>query len=163
MKHLVRLLLTLAAVASAGCVSVVQQSADAPLAPTKAYVARFFAKHSWKSFEGCTVRSADEPKDGASCELIKRGDELISAVPPGRRKLFLDVITSSESMFRSVGTAKFALTAELKPGVMYAVSLARAGDQVEICIVERAGGAVVSEKLVFDVRHPVIVPIIIPI
>jgi hypothetical protein len=46
---------------------------------------------------------------------------------------------------------------------MNAVSLVRSGDHVEICIVEREGGPAVSDKLSFDIRHPVIIPIIIPI
>jgi len=99
----------------------------------------------------------------SSVKKVKRDDKLCSLVPPGKQRLVVETITSSQSLFRTFGSRQIGITARLQPGIMYEVKLERSGDRVDISIVESSSRKVVSEKLSFDVSHPVLVPIPIPL
>jgi len=128
-----------------------------------AYVQRFFAKHSWKVFEACQVVGYVDGEREVDVRRVKEKDVFVSHVPAAAGLLVLEAATSTESIFRSFGGRRFRMEAKLRSGTNYHVNLVRDGKKVDVWISD-SKGAVVSQRLSFDIEHPFIKPpIIIPI
>jgi len=134
-----------------------------PAPADEVIITRFFQKHSWKVFESCQVVGVVEGGKEVPVKREKRNDVFVSRVKAGDQNLVLEVATSVESIFKSFGGVRFHLRAKLRAGTPCEVKLLRNGDRVEIWICEAGSDTAVSERVAFEIEHPNIKIIIIPI
>lgn len=135
----------------------------APVPADGVVITRFFQKHNWKVFEACQVVGMVEGGKEVPVKREKRNDVFVSRVKAGERDLVLEVMTSTDSIFKSMGGVRFPLRTRLQAGTPYEVKLLREGDRVEIWICETGSGNAVSERVAFEIEHPTIKIIVIPL
>jgi hypothetical protein len=134
---------------------------DTPSAADEVIITRYFQKHTWKVFEACQVVGVVEGDKEVPVKREKRKDVFVSRVKPGAQNLVLEVMTSTDSIFKQFGGVRFHLEARLREGTSCEVKLLRNGDHVEIWICEAGTDTAVSDRVSFEIEHPLIKPIVI--